>query len=58
MPFTSEEMLRILDACDKYPDIYKPVGQPNSKRMKAFVLLMGYSGMRIGDTITCAMDRS
>lgn len=47
LPFSEEEMERILDACDWYPG--------NSDRMKAFVLTMRYSGLRIGDTI--ALDK-
>jgi integrase len=57
MPFTHEEMVRILAACTEYPDMYGRRGQPNSKRLRAFVLLMRYSGMRIGDTATCSTDR-
>lgn len=48
LPFTREEMQRILDACERYPG--------NQARLKAFVLTMRYSGLRIGDTI--ALDRS
>jgi integrase len=48
LPFTDEEMTRILDACDRYPG--------NQDRMKAFVLVMRYSGLRIGDTIS--LDKS
>jgi integrase len=36
-------MKRILDACDKYGG--------NQERIKAFVLTMRYTGLRIGDTI-------
>src|ERR1035438_4718500 len=50
-------MIRILAACDKYTDTYGKTGQPNSKRLRAFVLLMRYSGLRIGDTATCSTDR-
>ena len=48
LPFSDEEMERILDACDWYPG--------NADRIKAFVLTMRYSGLRIGDTI--ALDKS
>jgi integrase len=48
LPFTSSEMKRILEACERYPG--------NQVRLKAFVLTMRYSGLRIGDTI--ALDRS
>lgn len=48
LPFSEEEMKRILEACDRYPG--------NRNRMRAFVLTMRYSGLRIGDTI--ALDKS
>lgn len=48
LPFTPEEIRRIVDACDRYPG--------NQARLKAFVLTMRYSGLRIGDVI--ALDRS
>jgi integrase/recombinase XerD len=48
LPFSAKEMKRILEACDKYSG--------NQQRIKAFVLTMRYSGLRIGDTI--ALDKS
>jgi site-specific recombinase XerD len=48
LPFTADEMRRILDACDRYPG--------NSERMKAFVLVMRYGGSRISDTICLRRD--
>jgi integrase/recombinase XerD len=48
LPFTDSEMESILDACDRYPG--------NRDRVRAFVLVMRYSGLRIGDTI--ALDQS
>jgi integrase len=49
LPFSADEMKRILEACDRYPG--------NSDRMKAFVLTMRHSGLRIGDTIALKRDR-
>jgi integrase/recombinase XerD len=43
LPFSRDEMKRILAACDEYPG--------NHERMRAFVLAMRYTGLRIGDTI-------
>jgi site-specific recombinase XerD len=54
MPFTQAEMVKILVAFDKYS---KRAGRANAQRLKAFVLLLRYSGMRIGDTVTCGVDR-
>ena len=44
LPFSQAEMQRILKACDHYPG--------NRDRLRAFVLVMRYSGLRIGDTIS------
>lgn len=49
LPFSAEEMTRILDACDRYPG--------NADRIKAFVLVMRYTGLRIGDTIRLSRDK-
>ena len=54
MPFTQAEMLKILTAFDKYG---KRAGVANAQRLKAFVILLRYSGMRIGDTVKCGVDR-
>ena len=43
LPFTPDEMEKILKACDSY--------RGDQTRIKAFILVMRYSGMRIGDTI-------
>ena len=53
---TQEELVRTLAACDQYPDT-KAARAPNSRRLRSLVLLMRHSGIRIGDTATCAMDR-
>jgi site-specific recombinase XerD len=49
LPFTSEEMTRILAACEQYPG--------DAVRMKAFVLTMRHSGLRIGDTLALDAGR-
>jgi site-specific recombinase XerD len=54
MPFTQAEMVKILVAFDQYS---KRAGRANAQRLKAFVLLLRYSGMRIGDTVKCGVDR-
>ena len=48
--FTPHELERILWACEVYPN--KGVHGPNtSKRVKAFVLLLRWSGIRISDAV-------
>jgi integrase len=43
LPFSRDDMKRIVGACDRYFG--------NRARMKAFVLTMRYTGLRIGDAI-------
>ncbi len=43
LPFSRAEVRRILEACDRYAG--------NQDRLRAFVLVMRHSGLRIGDTI-------
>jgi integrase/recombinase XerD len=49
LPFTVAEMNKVLAACDKY--------RGDKARIKAFILVMRYSGLRIGDTITLRRDQ-
>ena len=49
MPFTQDDMVSILAACDHY--------RGDGSRMKALVLLLRYSGLRIGDAVRLARDR-
>lgn len=57
LPFTQEEMKRILDAVKAYPDKSGKMGRPNSMRLFAFVLLLRYTGLRIGDVTSLTVDR-
>ena len=54
LPYPQTEMQRILAAFDLYA---KRAGIPNAQLLLAFVLLLRYSGMRIGDTVQCGPDR-
>jgi integrase len=54
MPFTRAEMIRILAALDVYAET---AGTTYAQRLRAFVLLLRYSGMRIGDAVQCAESR-
>jgi site-specific recombinase XerD len=56
MPFSKDEMEKILWGCDLYPDKgrYRK-GTPS--RLKVLTLLMRYAGLRIGDAVTLRTDR-
>lgn len=49
LPFSAVEMKKILAASDEY--------RGNKDRIKAFILVMRYSGLRIGDAITVRRDQ-
>jgi integrase/recombinase XerD len=58
MPFSREEMQSIVSACDEYdPGKRSHYGPEARIRLKAFVLLLRYSGLRIGDVCTLRVDR-
>jgi integrase/recombinase XerD len=57
MPFTQPEMLRILAAIEKYKDEFPGRGAENARRMRALVLLLRYTGMRIGDATSLTAER-
>jgi integrase len=48
--FTHEQIKKILKACDKYPQ-RNSFGHDNPERVRAFVLVLRYSGLRIGDCV-------
>lgn len=51
MPLSCEEVASILSACDKYPD------KLNAVRLRALILLLRYSGLRIRDAVTLSRER-
>lgn len=57
MPYTREEMLRILAAIDNYREEFPHRGKENALRLRGLVLLLRYSGMRIGDAVSLTSDR-
>lgn len=57
LPFTRDEIVRMLAACDVYGDNFGRTGQENARRLRAFVLLLRYSGLRIGDVVSLPRDQ-
>jgi integrase/recombinase XerD len=57
MPFTHEEMSRILGAVDIYCQETPANGLENSRRLRAFVLLLRFSGVRISDVVNLSAER-
>jgi integrase/recombinase XerD len=57
MPYTHEEMKRILSAIDDYEGEMPSRGKENAKRMRTLVLLLRFSGLRISDAINLSIDQ-
>jgi integrase/recombinase XerD len=57
MPYSREEVVKILAAIETYTDEMPSTGMDNARRMRALVLLLRYSGMRIGDAVNLSSDR-
>ncbi len=57
LPYDQEQMIRILAACEQYKDNYGRTRQPNAHRLRTFVLILRYSGLRLQDAVTLAEDR-
>ena len=49
MPFTDEEINKLLDACDRF--------RGNGARLRALTLLLRHSGLRVGDAVGLRRDR-
>jgi integrase len=56
LPFTAEEFERVLAAVESYPT-KNAFGYDNRARLRAFVLLLRYSGLRIRDAVCLRRDR-
>jgi integrase/recombinase XerD len=56
LPFTGEEFEQVLAAVEKYPT-KNSFGYDNRARLRAFVLLLRYSGLRIRDAVCLRRDR-
>lgn len=57
VPFTPEEVAQILVACEQYRGGLGQRGRINAYRLRALVLLLLYSGLRIRDAVTLSRDR-
>jgi integrase len=53
--FDADQVARIIAACDEYPE-RGPGSKDNPAKVKAFVLTLRYSGLRIGDVVGLRRD--
>jgi integrase len=57
MPYTREEVTALLAACEQFTDWHGLADQENAQRLRAFILFLRYSALRIGDAASCPVDR-
>lgn len=57
LPYSREEMLCILRAATAHIHEIQSQGRENAMRLRALILLLRYSGLRIGDAVACRVDR-
>jgi integrase len=57
LPFSRDEVVRILAATDQYKAEMPSHGIENGRRIRGLVLLLRYSGMRIGDAVSLSTNR-
>lgn len=57
LPYTTTEMSALLSACSQFTDFRGQPDQENARRLRAFILLLRYSGLRISDAASCPVDR-
>jgi integrase/recombinase XerD len=57
LPFTRDEMMQILAGVATRIAKCQAHGRPNARRLRGLVLLLRYSGLRIGDAVSCSIDR-
>ena len=57
LPYSSDEIFRILAAAEARIAECQAHGRDNARRLKALILLLRYSGLRIGDAVRCDMVR-
>ena len=57
LPYSHEEMFRILTAAETRIARCQAPGRDNARRLKALILLLRYSGLRIGDAVRCESAR-
>jgi integrase/recombinase XerD len=57
MPYTREEMKRILTAVDDYEAEMPSRARENARRMRALILLLRFSGLRISDAINLSIEQ-
>ena len=57
LPFSQEEMISIIGAATKNVATVRADRRDKARRVRAFVLLLRYTGLRISDAVGCSVER-
>ncbi|MFZ0213585.1 MAG: tyrosine-type recombinase/integrase [Candidatus Acidiferrales bacterium] len=57
LPFTQDEMLKILTATEAYREHAQSHAKLNAIRLRSLILILRYSGLRLGDAVSLSPDR-
>lgn len=57
LPFSRDEMIAIMEEAQKSIAAVQRDGRDNAQRLRALILLLRYTGLRIGDAVSCSVDR-
>jgi site-specific recombinase XerD len=57
LSFSQEEMIRIIAAANEMIRTVRSDGRDRARRVRALVLLLRYTGLRISDAVGCPIDR-
>ena len=57
LPFTQDEMFALLRSLSENIELAADSAKNNARRLRALVLLLRYSGLRIGDAVGCSVER-
>ena len=57
LPYSRSEMMLMLETATRYIDEIQSSGRANAQRLRALILLLRYTGLRIGDAVGCSVDR-
>jgi len=57
LPFSQEEMIRILAAANERIRTVRSDGRNRARRLRGLVLLLRYTGLRISDAVSCSTER-
>jgi len=57
LPYSQDEMIHILASATKNIERAKPEAKNNALRLRALILLLRYSGLRIGDAVSFAVEQ-